>query len=598
MQASPDGALAPGPQVPVPTPAPPVQPAGSTIDNDAVTATPLAVPNAEEKEDDAVVEEMVLDPHIYVQGWSTPASHHPSSGAGSRRSSLWQPPMQPRRSLVAPPLRDIEWARAQLKKDQAQWAQETRELMKKDLQEIVATTIAQTLASQAAEAAQSSGPFFRKPNDTIDIATLLQRDQMSQTYVAARRGVKRRTIECEESEDEAETAAPSHQRRPTQTFVMAATEHVARQGRWIPPKDIPLLTEHVDDIDWWFHRMQLHLNNCRIVNQQERVDCLHTHTEDGFHQRVWQRCDAEKVARADMYRSEDAYRVFVADRFGRATAMQRLQRKLDALAGKDLPPIKAWDEVYRLAFCYNEKAKRKSRPLLSQQDITRHFISALPLRIRDCMRSMILHDHPMIYDASHALTVATQYEEEKELERGGRDDSDIEAKGDGQDDQSAMLASRRRPNGKRSRRGDAQARKDKAHQIPVSGGQGATSGSGAVSPAFAVLQHSSPAGAATNTETRTCYKCKQQGHLKRDCPMLRQERGDQFGGKPPQRHIPYQKQDTAATGQVVCSYCGRTGHTAEMCWIAVVIEHHAPQQQLPQNRRNNSHTNSATTATR
>ena len=279
--------------------------------------------------------------------------------------------------------------------------------MKKDLHELVATTIAQTLASQAAGPTQSSGPFFQKLHDTIDIATLLQRDRMSQTYVTACRGVKRRTADLEESEDEAQATAPPQQRRPTQTFVMAATEHVTRQGRWVPPKDIPLLTEHVDDIDWWFHRMQLHLNNCRIVNQQERVDCLHTHTEDGFHQRVWQRCDAERVDRGEMYQSEDAYRVFVADRFSRATAMQRLQRKLDALAGKDLTPIKAWDEVYRLAFCYNEKAKRKSRPLLSQQDITRHFISALPRRIRECMRSMMLHDHPMVHDASHALTVAT-----------------------------------------------------------------------------------------------------------------------------------------------------------------------------------------------
>ena len=122
---------------------------------------------------------------------------------------------------------------------------------------------------------------------------------------------------------------------------MAATTHGPRQGRWCIPKDIPRLTEAVDDLDWWFHQMQLHLNNCRITDKQERVDCLHTHTDDAFHQRVWQRCDSESISRARMYKSEDTYRVFVADRFCKATAMAQLQRKLDALAGKSLSADKS-----------------------------------------------------------------------------------------------------------------------------------------------------------------------------------------------------------------------------------------------------------------
>ena len=577
---------APSPALAPPTPAlvPPAPIAQSQRDRQPLmdldlqqSATQVAGAAGDGQDDSGNDDDLIVDPHIYVQGWQTPPSRQQSSRASSQRGPSRGLSLQRRAPIMAPLLDAGNSATSTsqtAQPAQQQWLQQACDAMQRKMENMLAAKFDELFAAQSQAASPSAAdtkPSFQRANKAIDLATLLQRDSTSSTYITTRGGRKPQALRHDDSDDDEEddAAAPGTSYK-TPTLVMAATGYVPRQGRWVVPKDIPQLTEEVEDIDWWFHKMQIHLNNCRIVHRQERIDCLHTHTEDAFHQRVWQRCDAEKVERSQLYKNEDTYGVFVADRFSKATAMQQLQRKLDALAGKALTPVKAWDAVYRLSFCYNEKAKRKSRPLLSQADITRHFISALPSNIRECMRSMVLHDHPMLYDASHALTAASRYVEEQALEAGGRDDMEGDAAGTEVDDQSAMLASRGRTAKKRGRQGDSTGRKSKvpavvSQQTPEQASNTTVAPSTSASPALAAL----PNNPKANTETRTCYKCKQTGHLKRDCPQLRTEGGqERLDTRPPRRHLPYQKQSVQAEGRPTCTACGKVGHTADRCWLA------------------------------
>ena len=470
------------------------------------SATQVAGAAGDGQDDSGNDDDLIVDPHIYVQGWQTPPSRQQSSRASSQRGPSRGLSLQRRAPIMAPLLDAGNSATSTsqtAQPAQQQWLQQACDAMQRKMENMLAAKFDELFAAQSQAASPSAAgtkPSFQRADKAIDIATLLQRDSTSHTYITTR-GSKtlqaaRRDDSDDDEEDEAAAPGTSH-RAPT--LVMAATGYVPRQGRWVVSKDIPQLTEEVEDIDWWFHTMQIHLNNCRIVHRQERLDCLHTRTEDAFHQRVWQRCDAERIERNQLYKNEDTYRVFVADRFSKVTAMQQIQRKLDALAGKALTPIKAWDAVYRLSLCYNEKAKRKSRPLLSQEDITRHFISALVPSLRECMGSMMLHDHPMVYDASHALTTASRYLEEQALESGGREDMGVDAATEG-DDQSAMLASRGGATKKRGRREDSAGRKQKVAVIasPPAAEQG---------PSSAVASSSSSSSvwcSAHHGQQRTC----------------------------------------------------------------------------------------------
>ena len=119
-------------------------------------------------------------------------------------------------------------------------------------------------------------PAFRQVDEAIDITTLLHRDRTSHNYAAPRASARAKVLHADHSEDEDDSPPDRPNRRTGTTLVMAAPEYTPRQGRWTIPKDIPQLTEDVEDIDWWFHRMQLHLDNCRIADRRERLDCLHT----------------------------------------------------------------------------------------------------------------------------------------------------------------------------------------------------------------------------------------------------------------------------------------------------------------------------------
>ena len=146
---------------------------------------------------------------------------------------------------------------------------------------------------------------FRRADVVIDVDTLLQRDWMSQDYLASREAARSRRHHADDSDEEEEDNTGTVERKAGAKLTLTAATYTPRQGRWTTPKEIPQLTDDVDDLDWWFHSMQIHLNKCRITNRQERIDCLHTHTDDAFHQRVWQRCDAEGVSRSLMYADED-----------------------------------------------------------------------------------------------------------------------------------------------------------------------------------------------------------------------------------------------------------------------------------------------------
>ena len=574
----PEDDLAPGPQPPLAAIRQPPADAVDGVDDDVVIEGMAVDPNPH------VIEEMAVDPNPNVsrqsQGFLTATSRRSSVASHRTSQSSGERQIARRVNDVAPTLpRTARQSATFGQRDRDQWTEDARQQILCDMDALLSAKLADLLGSHSQTAParpptlhsakehdmRGEGPSFTRRDKIIDVDTLLHRDRTSHNYTVPRPKPKLQVRAPETSDDETELPSiASHSRRRAPTWVMAAPEQQTRQGRWIIPRDIPQLTEDVDDVDWWFHMMQIHLNKCRITDRQERVDCLHTHTEDAFHQRIWQRCDAEAVNRSLMYRDEDTYRVFVADRFTKATALQQLQRKLDMLAGKSLTPTKAWDEVYRLSFCFNEKAKRRERPLLTQEDITRHFISALPSKIKDCMRSLMLHDHPMVYDASHALTVASRYLEEQALESGGKDTTEMFTDGP-EDDQTAMFAARGRGGRKRGRRQETADRGAKRHH-PNSGRTEQQHGNVDASramPALAAL----PAQEPKSVETRICYRCKQRGHLRKDC-RAQLPVSQQADAQTSTRHIAYQQRQTAGRDRPICSECGRVGHSAEQCWIA------------------------------
>ena len=238
--------------------------------------------------------------------------------------------------------------------------------------------------------------------------------------------------------------------RRARTLVLTASKSLAGAGRWVPPKKLPPLTAEVEDIDWWFHQMRIHLDNCQIFDPARRLHCMHTYTDDAFHARIRVRAQAEGVDKNRLLTNVDVYRVFVADRFTKDTAVEKLRDQLKDLAAKSLPPTKAWDTVRKYSFCFNEKAKRNATEELTHEQISYYFANALHPTLAQHMRSLLLHNHPMKFDSSHALTAAQQYVDQDEVAKDKRvikkqknDDSDVE-----KTEQSAMLATKHR-NGRR-----------------------------------------------------------------------------------------------------------------------------------------------------
>ena len=128
-----------------------------------------------------------------------------------------------------------------------------------------------------------------------DLDMLIQRNAISDDNVL-RHKIPRAAIELSDSSEEDTQSVRSAQRRPrARTLVLTASRSLSGAGRWVPPKKLPPLTAEVEDIDWWFHQMRIHLDNCQIFDPARRLHCMHTYTDDAFHARIRVRAQAEGV---------------------------------------------------------------------------------------------------------------------------------------------------------------------------------------------------------------------------------------------------------------------------------------------------------------
>ena len=299
----------------------------------------------------------------------------------------------------------------------------------------------------------------------------------------------------------------------------------------------------------------------------------------------------KELTKIDFLPDVDVYRVFVADRFTKDTAVEKLRDQLKDLAAKSLPPTKAWDTVRKYSFCFNEKAKRNATEELTHEQISYYFANALHPTLAQHMRSLLLHNHPMKFDSSHALTAAQQYVDHDEIAKDKRvikkqkiDDSDVE-----KTEQSAMLATKPRHGRRRAKRqrdeqvSGATKDLDKKHKPSDSKNndksreRDSTQSDNLALPAVG-QQQNRPATEPTTTAVRN-RRQQQQQQSQQWRPQSQQQNQpfqQQFPFRPrqqwnaptsfsrPRQLRPYQQ---AAPQFPPCPYCGRYGHPPEKCWL-------------------------------
>ena len=395
------------------------------------------------------------DPCIYID-------------SSSPRNERRQPP--PRLRIRAPPLRA---AKKEGREEEPEEAVRQRSRMPaEDVRREAERLFRAFMRSQHPTESAKWTPFTQPTQpQAVDYRTLLKRNSAMHNYS----GAMNRKAPClraaSDSEDEPQEVAMSAI-AASEPSVMAATAQThgysMREGKWHPPKDLPPLSEETPDIDWWFHQMQLHLDRCRIFHQYERVDLLHTHTDNDFLARIRDRAETEGITAEQLRSSPDAYRVYVAARFVSHVALPRLRREIDRLYGKCLEPREAWKRVRKLSYCYNEKAKRMAMDQISHLDISRIFIAALKPKMRDFLTSKLCDDHPMCTNSSYALSAAIQYQEEvKAMKPHGASPqaSGSESEGSTEKD-GALIATQKKgkKRGKRATRSERRKRKKNAEK--------------------------------------------------------------------------------------------------------------------------------------
>ena len=308
--------------------------------------------------------------------------------------------------------------------------------------------------------------------------------------------------------------------------------------------------------------MQQHLDRCRIFHQYERVDLLHTHTDNDFLSRIRDRAETEGITAEHLRSSPDAYRVYVAARFVSHVAMPRLRREIDRLYGRCLEPREAWKRVRKLVYCYNEKAKRMAMDEISHLDTSRIFIAALKPKLQEFLTTKLCDDHPMCRNSSYALSAAIQYQEEVKAMRPhkeGSEGSETESDEAADKDKALVAASKKtKKRGKRTSRKERKERRKRKRssertEQAASGGEDGKEAKkkkeaekdtkkkegekeGEETAMIAVKQTEKQASQTQLKKEFLCHGCKQPGHFIARCPQAQGRRpwgppgGQQWGG--------------------------------------------------------------------
>ena len=366
----------------------------------------------------------------------------------------------------------------------------------------------------------------------------------------------------------------NHPRRPpvadaagSQQQVLATFSHSVVKSKWVDPEHIEKLNSQTEDYDWWFYMMHTHLNNCGIIEKYDRLHFTRRYCDDDFRNDITDRAIAIGFDIQLLNTSLPAYRSFVTQVYDKPYARQALQRQLFALGGKTQTPAEAWAKVRKLAFCYDEKAKRAKAPPLTEREKSDFFISALFPGLRIYLFSLLQQRHPDVATAEKAYQAAEDFIRHSKFFGDTALDNDPSLATDASvllSKQTAEQSSAVAPSGKRQRsRNRIRTKAPQHHTATVNFGQTKTPPAvGAPNTPIDVDSTismnstfpSRPASGRQHCDQKVmrCNFCNMPGHTESVCRKKQRA----LATSTAQRGAPMPS----------CAFCGKRGHEDVKCW--------------------------------
>ena len=234
----------------------------------------------------------------------------------------------------------------------------------------------------------------------------------------------------------------THEFPSESSFALPAVTTAAKatKARWVTPEHIQPMSEATKDFDWWFTLMHEHFRQCFVANPVEQLTLLQTHCSPTFFHAIIKRAKSCGYPTHLIYNDINTYQYFVCNYYTRPSAMHELLGELTNLKNKNMKPVEAWNELYRLQVCHDAKASRIGAIALTERSKIDFFISAMKKEIRDFLLNLLYQAHPSVATVELAYDTTIRFEADHDRYA----DSSQKAE-DNNDSQQVLLAKKQPP---------------------------------------------------------------------------------------------------------------------------------------------------------
>ena len=316
------------------------------------------------------------------------------------------------------------------------------------------------------------------------------------------------------------------------------------KGRWIIPVDLPKLSDDIPDLDWWFHKMEMHLvHTCQITKPRSSLSCIWGHCEDTFRQVIFSEAQQDGIDIPSLYESLDLFRTYITTKFTNRAMIEKIRDQLHGLKHRVLSAKEARTFVEEKVYCYNAKAVRqKGKHVFDDKDKADFFVSALSRETHDYIKNHVNWSRRHTINLGKVYAWALDFEADRFIKKAAAHEPEEPV-------MSAQRFDKKKNSPKRKRNGGGEGgnQRNKAPKTRSNEANEEAEKS-EERQGFAALANASQGGKPPQhekgQEPLRCYNCNEVGHLKRECTKPKRE--------PPPRPF--------------CNNCRRMGHKEETCW--------------------------------